>query len=246
MKKIIFSMLAAMMSLAAMAQSDIWYWKNGEATKLQEVDSITFAKPAPPVVKPEYVDLGLSVKWANMNVGANAPTEYGDYFAWGETTPKTYYSWDTYKYGTSPSNITKYNDADGKTVLDAEDDAATANWGGAWRMPTIDEMKELLSDCTWEWHGKYGTEFDGASGYKVTSKKEGYTDKYIFLPAAGDREGYVLGSVAYGGSYWSATRDTDGADSAYLLEFSSRPSGNYHNWNGALREYGFSVRPVCP
>ena len=93
----------------------------------------------------EYVDMGLSVKWATCNVGAKHPYEYGDYFSWGETAPKNDYSWATYKFTSDGgSTFIKYSGGE-KLVLDAEDDAAAANWGGEWRMPTLAEIKELLS-----------------------------------------------------------------------------------------------------
>ena len=99
-------MFAAAMSITATAQTDIWYWQNGTATKVESVDSITFAEPqaAAPVTTHEYVDLGLSVKWATCNVGAEKPEDYGDYFAWGETKPKTEYSLSTYKFTTDGGN----------------------------------------------------------------------------------------------------------------------------------------------
>ena len=159
----------------------------------------------------KYVDLGLSVKWATMNVGATSPEGYGDYFAWGETSPKddySYYNWATYKWCEgSGTTLTKYNVdenkgiVDNKTVLDASDDAAHMNWGSAWRMPTEAEMLELCNtvNCTWEW-----TSQNNVSGYIVTSKKIGYTDKYIFLPASGSLD---MGRVEIGsaGNYWYAT-----------------------------------------
>lgn len=98
----------------------------------------------------EWVDLGLSVKWATCNVGAIQPEEFGDYFAWGEVETKAIYNWDTYKYY-DDFNLTKYTSNDSKTVLDPEDDAATVNWGGAWRMPTKAEQDELRNNCTWDW-----------------------------------------------------------------------------------------------
>lgn len=240
MKKIIFSMLAAMMTLTAMAQSDVWYWKDGAATKVEAVDSITFEAPVVPTDTHEYVDLGLSVKWATCNVGATSPEDYGDYFAWGETTAKENYSWDTYTMTADGGNtFTKYNDSDGKTVLDAEDDAAAVNWGGAWRMPTLDEMKELLNpdNCSWKW-----TTVNEVNGYKVTSKKEGYTDKSLFLPAAGCRYGSSLRYAGSLGLYWSATRYEDYPGGAYYLYFDS----GRRDWDYNDRYYGFSVRPVCP
>ncbi len=191
----------------------------------------------------EYVDLGLSVKWATCNVGAESPEEYGDYFAWGEVEPKETYSWSTYKwcngsYDTQTKYCTNsdYGIIDNKTVLDASDDAATANWGGAWRMPTKEEQDELRTECTWTW-----TTENGVNGYRVTSNKEGYTDKSIFLPAAGYRGGSSLNDAGSDGYYWSSSLSTDYPNFAYELDFYS----DYVDWNDYIRYYGQSVRPVC-
>ena len=187
--------------------------------------------PDVPIETHEYVDLGLSVKWATCNVGANSPEEYGDYFAWGEVEPKTTYNWDTYKYYDG-SNLTKYTGNDSRTVLDPEDDAATANWGGAWRMPTYEEQKELRNNCTWTW-----TTQNGVNGYKVT----GPNGNSIFLPAAGYMgEGSLYGAGSYG-HYWSGSLYTDGPYSAYDVGFHS----DYVDWYNNGRYYGQSVRPVC-
>ena len=183
-----------------------------------------------------YVDLGLSVKWATMNVGASSPEDYGDYFAWGETEPKDVYEWSTYKWcNGSYTSITKYNThiyygtVDNKTTLELSDDAAHVNWGGRWRMPTIAEQEELTDHCTWTWTTQYGV-----NGYKVTSKKNG---RSIFLPAAGYRSGSSLYEAGSYGIYWSSSLKTIEAYLAYSLS------------NGGLesdcsRVEGRSVRPV--
>ena len=191
----------------------------------------------------EAVDLGLSVKWATCNVGADTPEEYGDYFAWGETEPKSNYSWSTYKYG-DYNTLTKYCNnssygyngfTDNKTVLDLEDDAARVNWGGSWRMPTDAEWKELMNNCTWTW-----TAQNGVNGYRVTSNKGGYTDKSIFIPAAGDRYGTSLSGVGSSGNYWSSSLRADSPNEAWQVYFNS---GKIER--GSNRRYpGFSVRPV--
>ena len=137
------------------------------------------------VVEHELVDLGLSVKWATYNVGATAPEEYGNYYAWGEIETKSDYSWSTYKFG-GQYYITKYNDddengiVDNKYELESEDDVAHTAWGSVWRMPSIYEYNELINNCDWLW-----TTLNGVNGYLVTSKKVGYTDRSIFLPAGG-------------------------------------------------------------
>ena len=167
----------------------------------------------------EYVDLGLpsGLKWAKCNLGASNPSAYGDYYAWGETAPKTDYSWATYKWMQAGKSdwqyITKYTIADdqtegiwydssgtfigdGKTVLDAADDAATAKLGSPWRMPTFDEFMELKDNCTRTW-----TTQDGVNGYQM----EGPNGNTIFLPAAGWREGSDLKSAGKWCFYWSSS-----------------------------------------
>ena len=179
----------------------------------------------------EYVDLGLpsGTLWATCNVGASSPEDYGSYFAWGETKPKYGYSWETYKYGSNP---TKYNNSDGKKVLDYSDDAAYQNWGSDWCMPTIDQLIELKDQCTWKW-----TTRKGKKGYLVTSKKNGNT---LFLPAAGCRNGTSLNGIGSDGYYWSRSLLESKPDVARGLSFCS--GGVY----GCLsdRHYGQSVRLV--
>ena len=184
------------------------------------------------------VDLGLSVKWANCNVGANSPEEYGDYFAWGETEEKSDYSWETYKWcNGSDDTQTKYctnsyyGNFDNKTVLDPEDDAATVNWGGSWRMPTRAEQDELRTECDWEW-----TTLNGVNGYEIT----GPNGNSIFLPATGRRYGTDILHRGSNGSYWSASLYARYSGSAYYLFFNDR--SNYQAY--LHRGYGFSVRPV--
>ncbi len=194
----------------------------------------------------EAVDLGLpsGLKWANMNVGATSPEDYGDYFAWGETTPQSSnrYYWDSYKWCKGNyDTLTKYCNnsdygyngfTDGKTVLDMDDDAARANWGGEWRMPTRSEFEELLNNTTNEW-----TTQNGVNGCQFTSKTNGNS---IFLPAAGTRGGGELYYVGSNGFYWSSTPDYE--DDAYVLRFSS--DGAYWSDDYLGRGFGQSVRPV--
>ena len=189
----------------------------------------------------EAVDLGLSVKWATCNVGASSPEEYGDYFAWGETQPKDYYDWSTYKWcNGSYDTQTKYctnsshGVVDNKTVLEPEDDAATMNWGGSWRMPTNAELTELREQCTWAW-----TTQNGINGYKVISKKNGNS---IFLPVAGGRYESSLSDAGSEGICWSSSLCTDGPHNAWDTNFNSNRVYGY----GRYRCKGFSVRPVCP
>ena len=194
--------------------------------------------------KPTYVDLGLpsGTKWATCNIGATSPEGYGEYFAWGETSPKSNYDWSTYKYcNGSSSTLTKYNTnssngtVDNKTTLELSDDAARANWGGKWRMPTQDEYDELINNCTWTW-----TTQNGVNGYKVTSITNGNS---MFLPAAGFRGGSSVHIVGFDGSYWSRSLYVSNPDGAYQLYFGS---GGVDWYNYGLREYGLPVRAVCP
>ena len=191
-----------------------------------------------------YVDLGLpsGLLWATCNVGADSPEEYGDYFAWGETQPKDIYNWSTYQYcNGSSSTLTKYCNnssygyngfTDNLTTLLPEDDAATANWGNDWRMPTKEEWQELYNNTTVTW-----TQQNGVNGRLFTASN----GNNLFLPAAGyryDSSLYYAGS--YGG-YWSSSLHADipyGARGFYL------GSGNYSMY-GYSRSYGFTVRPVC-
>ena len=194
-----------------------------------------------------YVDLGLSVKWATMNVGASKAEDYGSYFAWGETTTKNTYNWSTYKYcNGSSSTLTKYCNnssygnngfTDNKTQLELSDDAARVNWDGSWRMPTDAEWTELREQCTWTW-----TTQNGKNGYKVTSKKSGYTNNSIFLPAAGYRYDSSLGYAGSYGDYWSSSLSTDDPYGAWYVGFDY----SFVRRDGYYRYYGRSVRPVCP
>ena len=188
-----------------------------------------------------YVDLGLpsGTKWATCNVGATAPEEYGNYYAWGETEPKTTYDWSTYKwcngdYDTQTKYCTdsSYGTVDNKTVLELADDAARANWGGAWRMPTDAEWTELRENCTWTWITK-----NGVNGYEVKSKINGNS---IFLPAAGWRGYDDLNWTGNYGYYWSSSLNSDYPWGAWGVYFGSDFVGGY----GDRRCYGQSVRPV--
>ncbi|MBR5470263.1 MAG: hypothetical protein IKU78_07330 [Paludibacteraceae bacterium] len=199
-----------------------------------------------------YVDLGLpsGLKWATCNVGATKPEEYGDYFAWGEVEPKEVYNWNTYKWATATRHpeynflwnlekLTKYNTnsdygtVDNKTVLDPEDDAASVNMGGSWRMPTFDEIKELINECTWTWTSNYnGT---GIAGRIVTSKINGNS---IFLPAAGYRS--TSDNDSNFGYYLSSSL-SDSSTGAYEILFGD----NIYNCKSHLiRACGRSVRGV--
>ncbi len=187
------------------------------------------------------IDLGLSVKWANMNVGAKTLEGYGNYFAWGETKPKTEYSWLNYKWcngshrsQTKYCTSTDYGIVDNKTVLEQEDDAAYVNWGGTWRMPTKKELEELVANCTWTW-----TTQKGVNGYQVTSMVNGNS---IFLPAAGERYGGIVNEEGTIGYYWSSSLAAPGENDSRNLVFYL----NYEDCGYFSRYHGQSVRAVCP
>ena len=180
-----------------------------------------------------YVDLGLSVKWATCNVGATSPEEYGDYFAWGETTEKgTYYKDNCPTYGLTKSELQSQGYIDSEGNLTSQYDAARANYGGNWRMPTYDELEELKTQCTWEWINE-----NYFKGYKVT----GPNGNSIFLPAAGYRYGSSLYHAGSYGHYWSSTPDEYfGNSHACNLNFAS----DFHGMGDYTRYDGQSVRPV--
>ncbi len=247
MKKLFLVFSIVLLAIAAVAQSKFYVYKtDGSATEflINDVDSISFVAPTTGVENGyEWVDLGLSVKWATCNVGASSPEEYGNYYAWGETSPKTTYSWSTYKWCNGSYNtMTKYctdsdyGTVDNKTVLDPEDDAASVNMGGSWRMPTDDELKELRIECTWTWTSNYNS--TGVAGRIVTSKINGNS---IFLPAAGGRGLSDLHSAGSDGYYWSSSLYTDNSNLAGNLRFYSVNL----NWGGYSRDHGLSVRGVC-
>ncbi len=198
------------------------------------------------VAVPEYVDLGLSVKWATFNVGATKPEEYGAYFSWGEIEKKNDYSWTTYHWCNGSSNtLTKYNTSDGLgdvdsyTVLSSADDVAQAKWGGDWRMPTENEMNELLDNCKWTW-----TRLNGTNGYLVTSMVAGYTSQSIFLPAAGRRIDQHVDEVGSTGYYWTSSLFTE--ISYYAMAVTQSFPGGSVSKSPEGRRGGISVRPVCP
>ena len=200
----------------------------------------------------EYVDLGLSVKWAKCNIGATKEEEYGLYFQWGDTQGYTnsqvgnsegqkYFGSPDYKYsnngGHTAADMTKYNRTDGKTVLEASDDAATANMGGSWRMPTEAEFNELITtvNTTSEW-----TTVNGVYGFKFTSKKSGYTDKYVFFPAAGRcYSGKLDGKGGYGFVWSSTLKSSDTINGKNLYFY----NGNKYVRNEE-RQIGCPVRGV--
>lgn len=281
----LLSVALLMFSLSALAQIKMYlHFNDGTRVEYiaSRVDSITFDsqthipdEPDKPEENPDvpvgpkpdegvpdanghdYVDLGLpsGTLWATMNVGATSPEDYGDYFAWGETSSKAIYNWSTYKWMTSGMSswkgVNKYTIADdqtsgvwynsygnfigdNKTTLELSDDAANASWGGDWRMPTKAEQDELRNSSytTWTW-----TTQNGVNGYKVTSKTNGNS---IFLPAAGSLSYSYLYDAGSFGYYWSSSLSTDYSNGAYSLNFDS----SNVDWGNNRRDYGRSVRPV--
>lgn len=199
-------------------------------------------EPVIPADGHEWVDLGLpsGTLWATCNVGANAPEEYGDYFAWGETAPKDYYVWGTYKWcNGSSTTLTKYCTSssygyngfvDNKTELDPEDDAAYAHYPGG-RMPSLEQIQELVSSCNWQW-----TQRNGVNGQLGT----GPNGNTIFLPAAGRRLDESLDGAGSWGGYWSRKLIPDYSDNAYCLYFHSRDMDR----GIGSRFMGFAIRAV--
>ncbi len=191
----------------------------------------------------EWVDLGLpsGTLWATCNVGASAPEEYGDYFAWGETAPKDWYDWGSYKwcngrYGTLTKYCTRsdhgYNGfVDNKTELDPEDDAVYVNWGPLWRMPSLWQIQELCDNCTCQ-----STQLNGVNGQLLT----GPNGNTLFLPLAGDRYRNSLEDAGSWGYYWSSTVRSDSPGDSHFL---------YENWEVVTssvrgRYCGCTVRAV--
>lgn len=217
--------------------------KDGEVTAMAEGDATITAKAGDKtatcsvrVANMKAVDLGLSVKWAECNLGAERPEDYGDYYAWGEVETKKNYSWETYKWcNESSSTLTKYNttssrgSVDNKTVLEPEDDVAHVSLGGKWRMPTEEEVTKLMTECTWSWTTQYGV-----YGRLVTGKN----GNSIFLPAAGYRD-TDLRAAGSNGHYWSSSLTTP-STGAIIVRFHSGDVSVFGN-NRCL---GFSIRPV--
>ncbi len=240
MKKVFLTLFAAAVSVAAIAKTEVWVWKNGTPVYVYNADSITFSEPVLTDVYSDgteaghnYVDLGLTsgTKWATMNIGAETPQDYGNYYAWGEIYTKENYTWSTYKYGSGENELTKYCTAkeygkddftDSKTTLDPTDDAVMGNWGYliGWRIPTKDQFDELLNECYWVYTRNYnGSNVNGYIVYKAKSSSDkgvkvspsgtpsssySLSDAHIFLPLAGFLEGDMLRGDGLSGCYWSS------------------------------------------
>ena len=188
----------------------------------------------------DYVDLGLSVKWATCNVGASSPSEVGSFVAWGETSPKEQYDWNSYRLcsgsGRAQSKYNlqeEYGIVDNRTRLENMDDVASVKWGGSWRIPTLNEMEELKEQCVWTW-----TTLDGVKGVKVTSRQNGNS---IFLPAGGyKKNNHAFDVQTLNGHYWTSTLCYDYPYNACGIYFNVSGSG----WDYGNRCWGFLIRPV--
>lgn len=186
-------------------------------------------------VQNDSVDLGLSsgILWATCNIGASSPSEIGEYFAWGEKETKDAYGWETYElcHG-SYNSIFKYTEDDRKSILEPQDDVANSELGGEWRIPTKEDMEELVEECEWKWSNQ-----NGRLGWKVI----GPNNNYIFLPASGAASSYIIAGVNELGRYWTATRDKSNY-SAYNLRF--KDVTDTIVVVDDTRFYGRTIRPV--
>ncbi len=179
-----------------------------------------------------FVDLGLpsGLRWAETNVGADSASADGSYFAFGETEPKTDFSWETYKWGASADSLTKYDSSDKKATLEAADDVAAVKWGGGCRMPSKAEFDELNNSCVWTWVG---------NGFKVTSKANG---RSVFFPASGYYADKVLCRHGSGGMCWTSTAVDGGKAGIFYFDCGGSGVGS----NDVARNTGLTVRPVLP
>ena len=205
------------------------------ACKKEEIDGPGGITISGSVDGHDYVDLGLSVKWATKNIGANRSSDYGDYFAWGEINPKSTFNLNNYKWYDSPDNsYTKYCNTsdygivDNKSTLEPIDDAAHRLWGNSWRMPTREEMDELRTKCDW-WFATH----NGVNGCFLI----GPNGHSIFFPFNGSYSEYNFSGGQ--GTYWSSSNDSQYPDKAYVFFVTE----------GSLvlpivRYYGRGIRPV--
>lgn len=228
MKKLFTSILMLTFTLAMQAQTMNVHFKNGTKVEFNSVnvDYVDFTeKPSDPTLTPgDYVDLGLSVKWASCNLGSSTPAGKGGYYAWGETSTKTEYSEKNYAYYKEGSGYTDI----GENIAGTQYDAATVNLGKDWRMPTKDEVKELCDKCTFT----YG-EVDGVKGYYATGKN----GNSIFLPCYG----YKSGRWDYDedqGYFWFGEDGSSRGNHLWLIE------GEAY-WGSSTQKYcGLQIRPV--
>ncbi len=183
-----------------------------------------------------YIDLGLPSKrlWATENIGAGVEGDPGTYFAWGETTNKLGYSRDNYKYGSS--SMSKYNNTDGKTELEGDDETATFLRGEYWQIPTADDFQELIDNCTWTWSSRTSSLGWTTYGYTIT----GPNGKSIFLPAVGYYQ-TSTSEVGYSGWYWTRILRSDRVTEAYRFWIDKDKNTNLNSYS---RFVGMPIRPV--
>ena len=267
MKKFFLSLAVFVMALCANAQTNQYFWYNGNlmmGNPIAQIDSVTFGEGEPAdtlhimlprtIIKTvhdtvyitihdticpdtehngfRYVDLGLSVMWADANVGAENPEDYGNYYCWAETSPREYFNFYEYNYG-GYTTMTKYNTTDGLTRLLKEDDAASANMGGKWRIPTNEEWNELISMCQLSLDT-----VNSHPGLRYTASN----GNSIFIPRAGGMwfsENNVLNSRVY---YWSADVYNQACENAY--SFSNNLQSDRYALEPSNRTFGCSVRGV--
>lgn len=204
--------------------------------KVNVVEKILQPTTTKPInTQTDRVDLGLpsGILWATCNIGASSPSEIGDYFAWGEKESKDAYGWETYELCRGSYNsIFKYTENDGKSILEPQDDVAKSKLGGEWRIPSKEDMEELVEECEWKWLSQ-----NGQLGWKVI----GPNNNYIFLPASGAASSYRISGVNELGRYWTATRDKSNY-SAYNLRF--KDGTDTIVVVDDTRFYGRTIRPV--
>ena len=237
----LFALLAG---IAVMAMIPNLLAAGNHSSSLSPETAVPVSETSGTIKGHEWVDLGLSVKWATCNVGASSPSEYGNYYAWGEAYTKNDYNWSSYRYCTGDGDyFSKYvpsdkpdfwygsDEPDDRTRLVLSDDVAQTNWGGTWRIPTDSEWTELRTECTWTW-----AIMGGRKGYIVIGKN----GNSIFLPAAGFRNYLNLDGIGDSGYYWTSSLNEDDPEDAWRVRFSLDFVSRY----STFRYYGFSVRPV--
>ena len=227
-------------SVEGLSEETTYYYRaylfvDGEYFYAEEVKSFKTKKKE----ISEEVDLGLSVNWRGWNVGATKPEEYGNYFAWGETSQKEYYAWQSYFENPYDENNEWIGSATTTDVAGTDKDAATVILGEKWRMPTYEEVKELMGKCSWTW-----SDYNGVKGYTVESNVAGYEGNFIFLPAAGNYDKTSIKQEGSYGGYWSSTPlDSESKAAAYIFYFYGE---TIHSTQSSNRYTGRTIRPVTP
>ena len=230
MKKTIISIVAAFAAITISAQTVNVHFKNGQTIEFpsSNVDFVDFSeKPSGPTLTAgQVVDLGLSVYWASCNLGAEKPEDYGDLFSWGETKSKTSFFQSTYSlFDYQSTNCIDIGD----NICGTEYDAARALLGEDWRLPSKNELEELLNNCTWEW-----TQINNINGYRV----QGNNGNSIFIPAAGYNPLGVHISIGQWLGYWSG--NSSGENRAKVM----MKLGGNPVFSTIERWCGLSIRPV--